>query len=641
MTPEPAVGNIANVKSEAPALLYKQQLLFDIGPYKGDAIGAGFGPAAATAAGPRVVDQLPEAARAVSERLLRAESDYRVAIAQISTDPGEIGKNTDKIIRYINDARQQSARLVVFPELAVPGYCSMDLFWDADYISANIAALDKIRDASDGITVIVGFVDTDPALFRSGNRAMLYNSAAIIQDGKILHVQDKSLLPNYDIFFEDRYFAPPRSRRVIEADGIRIGTEICEDLWVDGYNVDPTAELAEQGADVVVNLSASPFHVGKLPVRHELLARTAKSHSVPMIYANLVGSFDGYEGEVVFDGRSMVLGPKGDLRAFAAGFKEELLFVDVFKEHEFELPQVEQVEELYEALVLGIRDYFRRVGAVNKANFKCSYIGLSGGIDSAVVAAIAVEALGADKVVGLTMPSQYNSPETISDADILAKNLGVKIKTVPIQGQVAACLDTLRSDPEMAALPEGVAEENIQARLRMIDLMYYANKTQGLVLNTGNKTELALDNCTIYGDMVGGFSVLGDVDKDRVYDLARYINRRAGRELIPESTISRVPSAELKPNQVDAAVMGAEPQVIAPLVRAIIEEKLTLNQTLNRFEKEFGADLILRTFQKIDRSEWKRRQAAPAIRVTPHSFGNGRRMPMAHGFYQQEGRNAA
>jgi len=576
---------------------------------------------------------LSQAAEAVSKSLVSTHSKYRVAVAQITTDPGDIGANTRKIISYIEEARTKGVDLVVFPELAIPGYCSMDLLWDKDYLAANLAALQKIREASSGITVVVGFVDVDPNATLSGSRPKIFNSAAIIRDRELLGVQDKTLLPNYDIFFEDRYFAPPRGSQVFKAGNVTIGTEICEDLWSSGYSTDPTKLLVEAGADVIVNLSASPFHVGKLKVRHDLVTNTAKSQAVPLIYANLVGSFDGFEGEVVFDGRSMVVSADGGLVDVAQGFKEQLLISDVYADKRIELPEVEEVAELHDALVLGIKDYFRRVGSIEKANFRCAYIGLSGGIDSAVVAALAVEALGPDTVIGLTLPSRYNSEETKGDAQQLAENLGIRFKSISIEKQFQACLDTFAQDEELNATPEGVADQNVQARLRMIDLMYYANRTQGLVLNTGNKTELALDNCTIYGDMVGGFSVLGDVDKDRVFALARYINQRAGREVIPVSTIERVPSAELKPNQKDSEVMGADPELIAPVVRTIIEEGLSLSEAKMRFGGEYGEALLTRTFQRIDRSEWKRRQAAPAIRVTPHAFGNGRRMPISHGFY--------
>lgn len=579
--------------------------------------------------------ELPVAAQDVSQGLLATHRQYRVAVAQITTDPGDITRNAEKIIAYIQEARSKGADLVVFPELAVTGYCSMDLLWDRDYLAQNLAALQRIREATSGITVVVGFVDVDPSGTMSGGRPRIFNSAAILRDRELLAVQDKTLLPNYDIFFENRYFAPPRGSHVVQAGPLKIGAEICEDLWIEGYSEDPAETLVRNGAELVVNLSASPFHIGKSPVRHALVSSTAQEKKVPFIYANLVGAFDGFEGEVVFDGRSMIVGANGKLVSVAAGFKEQLLISDVYAEQEMRLPDVEEVAELHDALVLGIKDYFRRVGSLEKANFKAAYIGLSGGIDSAVVAALAVEALGPDRVVGLTMPSRYNSTETKSDARVLAHNLGIRFKSVSIEEQYQACIDAFSRDAELASLPEGVADQNVQARLRMLDLMYYANKTNGLVLNTGNKTELALDNCTIYGDMVGGFSVLGDVDKDRVYALARYINQRAGREVIPVTTIDRVPSAELKPNQKDEEVMGADPQRIAPLVRAIIEEGLSLSEANRRFAGEFGEFLIRRTFQRIDRSEWKRRQAAPGIRVTPHSFGIGRRMPISHGFFNQ------
>jgi len=578
----------------------------------------------------------PIEAQTVRERLVSTHAPYRVAVAQISTDPGMIAQNTEKIISYVNEAKENGADMVVFPELAIPGYCSMDLLWDKDYLEANLAGLQRIKEASGGITVIVGFVDVDPDNLLPGGRPKIFNSAAIIRDREILAVQDKTLLPDYDIFSENRYFAPPRGSRVVQAGPIKIGAEICEDLWTTGYEVDPAEKLVKQGAELVVNLSASPFHIGKMPVRLGLVSGTAQAKGVPLVYANLVGSFDGYEGEVVFDGRSMVVGRSGKVVGAAEGFKEQLVISDIYAEQEITLPQTERVAELHDALVLGIKDYFRRVGSLEKGNFRYAYVGLSGGIDSALVAALAVEALGPDKVIGVTLPSRYNSAETRSDAEILARNLGIRFKTVSIESQLKACTDAFATDTDLASAPEGVADQNVQARLRMLDLMYYANKTQGIVLNTGNKTELALDNCTIYGDMVGGFSVLGDVDKDRVYELSRYINARAGREIIPVSTIDRVPTAELKPNQTDSEVMGADPEKIAPLVRTVIEEGLSISEALQRFSGTWDEALIHRTYQRIDRSEWKRRQAAPGIRVTPHSFGIGRRMPISHGFYNNK-----
>lgn len=575
---------------------------------------------------------ITQAAEEVS-RVLRGSKDAcRVAIAQIATYPGQIERNTAKIISVIEEARRSGAQVVVFPELAIPGYCAMDLLNSSDYVRDNIRALQMVRAASAGITVVVGFVDCDFQSKRPGGRLRLFNSAAIIHDGCLVGVQDKTLLPDYDIFFENRYFEPARAQQVFDAGGLRIGAQICEDMWSAGYSIDPTAALAEQQPDLVVNLSASPFHLGKLPVREALVKRVAAQCGVPFVYANLVGSYDGYEGQVVFDGRSLVVSPHANVLALGKGFKEDLIIVDVHTTQAVALPEVQEVEELYEALVLGIRDYFLAGRPPGAGPFSKAIIGLSGGIDSSVVAALAAEALGPERVLGITMPSQYNSKDTISDAEALARNLGIAFKTSPIGQQMEACKATFQEDPEIQEMPEGVAEENIQARLRMLGLMYYANKLKGVVLNTGNKTELALDNCTIYGDMVGGFSVLGDVDKDRIFQLARYINQRAGREIVPQSVIDRPPTAELKPNQLDAHVMGAAPERIAPMVREMVEENLSFHGALQKYGDEFSQEVIESAFRKLDRSEWKRRQAAPAIRVTSHAFGNGRRMPMNHGY---------
>lgn len=582
---------------------------------------------------PEVSVETPRVEKAVGKRLIESAADFKIAVAQISTDPAAFKENTAKIIENIQEAKRRGAKLVVFPELTIPGYASFDLLFYKTYIDDNLSALNEVMRATAGITAVVGFVDRDRGQVRSGGRPVLYNSAAIMRDGELLAIQDKTLFPNYDIFWEDRYFSPARGVKVFDVEGVKFGAEICEDLWKEGYNTDPTQRLIQLGAEAIINLSASPFHLGKLNPRRELIERSVQQHNVPFIYANLVGSFDGYEGEVVFDGRSIVMGRQAKLLGLGKGFAEDLLVVDLHSQKELLFPDIYQTEELHDALVLGIKDYFRRIGSARQANFKRAIIGLSGGIDSAVVAALAVEALGKEKVLGITMPSKYSSKETRDDARILAENLGIQFKTVPIEKNHTSFLDTIReADPEVAALPENVAEENIQARDRMRILMYYANKIGGLVLNTGNKTEIALDNCTLYGDMVGGFSVMQDVDKDRVYALAEYINKKFGFDVIPRATIERVPSAELKANQSDAAHMGAAPQVIAPLVRGIIEEGLSLTEAKDRFKGEFSEALIDRAWMLLDRSEYKRRQAAPSIRVTPRAFGVGRRVPMNHGF---------
>lgn len=566
-------------------------------------------------------------AKEVTQSLERQDQQFRVAIAQISTTPGRIPENIKKIIASIEEAKAGGAELVVFPELTVPGYAAMDLLFNETFILKNIQALQEIRKATQGITAIVGFVDWEQGKRRPGGRPLLHNSAAIIRDGEIVSVQDKTLHPNYDVFFEDRYFGAARAGAAVNVGGRLLGTEICEDLWNEDYGQNPTAKLAAEDPDVIINLSASPFHLGKLPTRLGLIQAASKAHHVPFIYANLVGCFDGFEGELVFDGRSIVMGPDGQIISMAKGFSEDLSFVDIFDRKRIAVPEIEEVSELHAALVLGIREYFNRRGYFSKA-----IIGISGGIDSALVAALATEALGPDRVLGITMPSRFSSKDTFSDAHAVCDNLGVELRVVPIEAEIAATQQTLRADPEFASSAEDVADENIQARLRMLNLMYYANKVHGLVLNTGNRTELALNNMTIYGDMVGGFSVLGDVDKDRVYALARYINAKSERPLIPASTIERPPSGELKPNQIDADVMGAPPEILAPMVREIVEQDLSFTEAKKRFSEKFPEPLIRRCFERLDHSEWKRRQGSPAIRVSPHTFGNGRKVPMNHGF---------
>jgi NAD+ synthase (glutamine-hydrolysing) len=565
---------------------------------------------------------------------IKQPQEVKIAIAQITTDPGAIEQNTEKIINAIREARANGAKIITFPELTIPAYSAMDLLYDREYLKECRRALKKICKESNGISVIVGTVDWDPKRKLPGNRPYIWNSAVLIENGTIKGVQDKSLLPTYNIFDENRYFAPPRETKVVSLSGVKVGTEICEDLWSDDYAVNPTKNLVNKGAELIVNLSASPFHIGKLATRLNLLSTTAKKSKTPIVYTNLVGCFDGFEGEVVFDGRSLVIDKKGQPLAVGPAFKEGIFYVDPFKAAPLKIPEVDKTAELHDALVLGIRDYYRRIGGEGKANFKKAIVGLSGGIDSAVVVALAVEALGKDAVLGVTIPTKYTSRKTLKDAIASAKNLDIELKKVPIKELHKVALEGLKTDPSFKNLADGIPEENIQARLRMLVLMYYGNKVQGIVLNTGNKTELALDNCTIYGDMVGGFSVLGDVDKDRVYDLAFYINEKAGREVIPLTTIERVPTAELKPNQTDAMVMGGEPREIAPLVRTIVEEGLSLSAARKKFTGVWPDALIQRVFSRLDRSEWKRRQASPAIRVTPVAFGIGRRFPMSHGFWK-------
>lgn len=573
---------------------------------------------------------LHEVAQDVSQSLMQSEKSYRVAIAQIKTKPGEITNNTMKALEKIKAAKKAGAQLIVFPEATLNAYTSMDLQFNRSYVRENLKALEMIKAASDGITVVIGFVDVEETRIRPGGRPDLYNSAAVIKDGKIVSVQDKTLHPNYNLFFEDRYYNSPRKNGVVDLGEIKLGTTICEDIWSthEQYETDPARELVTAGANLLVNLSASPFHIGKQKIREYIISDTAKRHAVPCIYTNLVGGFDGYEGEVIFDGRSIVAAADGTLIGVGAAFKEDFFVVDVFKPQSVMIPEIPELEELYQALVLGIKDFAERCG--NGA--KKVVIGLSGGIDSALVAALAVDALGADRVLGITMPSNYNSEETKGAAYELARNLGIEIRTVPIQGQVDATLATLKADPEICDLPEDVAEENVQARMRMINLMFYANKVSGIVLNTGNKTERALNNFTIYGDASGALGVLGDVDKDRVYALSRYYNERHSCELIPRFSIEVPASAELKSGQTDADVMGGEPAYIAPLVRSIIEDQLSHEEVLQTFGAQYSKAQIENVINRIDWAEGKGRQSPAGIKVTPRAFGNARKVPMSHGY---------
>ena len=555
--------------------------------------------------------------------------DLKIAICQIKTFPGKIQSNTLKIIASIAEARKLGANLVVFPELAIPGYASMDLLLNENYLQANLQALQQISQHTADIGIIVGFADYQPGKIRAGEKPTIYNSAAFIADGKILGVQDKTLHPDYNIFFENRYFAPSRGTKIFEILGTKVGIEICEDLWSEGYDlkVSPSEKLKELGAQILINISASPFHINKFNTRLDLIEKTVKQSKLPFVYCNLPGSYDGFEGEVVFDGRSLCFNSEQQLQIVAKSFAEEIIICEPFSAKVCPTPVFNETTELYQALVLGIQDYFLRLDPQAKLK---AIIGLSGGIDSALVATLAVKALGKQRVLGISLPSKFNSKETKDDSELVAKNLGIEFQEISIEGQYQGILKEVRGNPLVKDLPANTAEENIQARVRMINLMYFANKIAGIVLNTGNKTELALDNCTIYGDMVGGFSVLGDVDKDRIYQLADYVNKQS--PLIPETTIKRIPTAELRPNQADSQVMGAEPAIIAPYVRQIIEGNLTLKQALVQFSNKLNAELIEKIFNQLDRSEWKRRQAAPAIRVTPMAFGNGRRIPMNHGF---------
>lgn len=548
---------------------------------------------------------------------------FKLAIAQISTDPGNIEANTQKIIANIKEAKEKGIKLIIFPELTIPGYMSLDLMLYSKYIEMNLEALDEIIAHTQGIYAILGFINWDKNVIGSDGMPVRYNSAAIIYNGKILAIQDKTLLPDYDIFFENRYFANGRERKIIEIEGIKVGVQICEDLWDENYPVKVSEELISKGAEILINISGSPFYIGKRFDREKVVKRIHLAHKIPFIYVNTVGLQDGYDGELVFDGQSMVFDHQGKLTCLGNAFKEELIYIDtkkLFSEYNgLKLKSLNPQEELLSALIFAIKEYFR------KNKFTKAFIGLSGGIDSAVVAALAVQALGTENVTGIYMPSPFSSKESLKDAKQLALNLGINFKMVSIEALYNIFLVSLKE--QFNNLPFDTTEENIQARIRGIILMAYANKFNGLVISTANKTETALGYSTLYGDMCGAIAPLSDVSKLKVYEIARFINSK-DEILIPENSIKKVPTAELKANQTDEISLGASYGIISPLVDEIVENMETAENLFKKYPKKIVENIM----DLINKNEYKRRQSAPGIKVTRKAFGIGRRIPIAHKF---------
>ncbi len=543
----------------------------------------------------------------------------KIAIAQITTHPGRIKENTDKILSWIENAKSQNADIVVFPELTIPGYTAMDLFLNDSYIEENVEALRAITKATKGIKAIVGFVDVDRQRIRPDKKLIRYNTAALIDDGKILALRDKTLLPEYDIFMEKRYFAASRQRGLLDLFDMKIGLQICEDIYSWGYPVNVTEEYLEGGMELLINISASPFSVGKRKTRFDWINLATKSRKVPVVYVNTVGSYDGYEGEIVFDGRSFILNENGVLVAQAKAFEEDLVVVDMPNDKLLVHYEDNDIRDVYNALVLGIKSYAERCG------FKRACLGISGGIDSAIVAALSVDAFGADAVTLISMPSQYSSEATRVDAKRVAKSLKTKFLEISIQPLFEAYQSELGPKIYNEAPQENDATyENIQSRIRGNILMAYSNRTGALLFNTGNKTELALGYCTLYGDMNGAISPLGDISKTRIYELANYINRRS--EVIPTSIIERPPSAELKPDQTDEQGLGAPYSILSPLVDEIVEQ----DSEFDDLKKRYPADVIEGVQKRIKLNEFKRRQAPPSIRITDKAFGLGRRIPISY-----------
>jgi NAD+ synthase/NAD+ synthase (glutamine-hydrolysing) len=540
----------------------------------------------------------------------------KIALGQINPTVGDFSGNAAKMIEFSRRAQAAGAGLILFPELSVCGYPPRDLVERPSFVARNRETAERIADATRGIAVICGLVT--PANSDTGKSVM--NSAALLQDGKIAFLQSKMLLPTYDVFDEMRNFAPAKSQELFSFCGNRMALTVCEDAWNDKlfwpkrlYIVDPIEALVRAGGNFVLNISASPFWIGKREVRRDMLTSIARQHKVPVAMVNQVGGNDS----LLFDGSSLVLNTEGKIIAQGRSFEEDLVYFDsktlTGDMHE----QIEGEEaSVYSALVLGTRDYIRKCG------FQKAIIGLSGGIDSALTAVIAADAVGPENVIGVGMPGPYSSAGSIADARGLAKNLGIRFEVLSINGAVDAYRKTLKD--VFANQKEDVTEENIQSRARGTLLMALSNKFGAIVLSTGNKSELGVGYCTLYGDMVGGLAVISDVPKTLVYRLSRYVNSR--RPVIPQDTLEKPPSAELRPDQKDSDSLPPY-----EILDAVLEDYVEDAHTAERIAADHGFDIevVRRVLRMVDRAEYKRQQAAPGIKITPKAFGYGRRLPIA------------
>jgi len=561
----------------------------------------------------------------------------RVAGAQINLTVGDIEGNLTRIAEAMAWAEDIQADVLLLPELAITGYPPEDLVLRDDFVTANIEAMHRLAQQAGETTTVVGFVDRAAGRARDdGGHTRVHNAAALIHDGRIRGIYHKGLLPNYGVFDEDRYFVAGADAGALwEINGVFAGVSVCEDIWVEDG---PPAEQAEAGADILLNVNGSPFHVGKAAVRREMLSARAEAAGIPLVYLNLVGGQD----ELVFDGQSMVFTADGELLYRSPQFEEDLFWVDLPLAEEGRSgvkavtvsrgdllegdpespaeshPRLDEAEEIYLALCMGLRDYVRKNG------FEDVLVGLSGGIDSALTAAVATDALGPEHVRGVTMPSRYSSEGSVEDSRALAGNLGIGFDEIPIEPPFIGFEETLAgafqgSEPD-------VTEENLQARVRGTILMALSNKFGGLVLATGNKSELSVGYATLYGDMVGGYAVLKDLFKQTVYLLAEWRNRDG--EVIPRSTIDKAPSAELRPDQKDTDSLPPY-AILDPILEAYVEDDRTPASIV---KDGFDQEIVDRVVAMVDRSEYKRRQAAPGVRITSKALGRDRRLPITNRF---------
>jgi NAD+ synthase (glutamine-hydrolysing) len=566
----------------------------------------------------------------------------KIGFLQLNSTVGDFAGNRQKLLAGYEQARARGAEFVLAPELFLCGYPPRDLLLREDFIAANLAALAETAGGVGAVPLCIGYVDKNPE--RPGRA--LRNAAAILQNAGVVWRTSKCLLPTYDVFDEDRYFEPAKTIAPFEFNGCKLGITICEDIWNDEdfwperrYRRDPVKELIAQGAEIILNLSASPWHDGKERMRLAMLQRVARDEGVPLAQVNLVGAND----ELIFDGHSVTMDARGEVIAMGKGFAEEIFVADLDKAgtarfavraassgatvpsalpagtSQRDLPTFPSREQqLFSALSLGIRDY------IHKCGFKSVIVGLSGGIDSALAAVLAVEALGADQVLGVSMPARYSSEGSLSDAAALAKNLGIRFEVLPIEPAFKSVESQLAR--VFAGTKPNEAEENVQSRLRGVTLMALSNKFGALVLTTGNKSEMAVGYCTLYGDMCGALAPLADVFKTDVYKIARWVNRES--EIIPAASISKPPSAELRPNQTDQDSLPPY-ETLDEILDACVVKNLDKEEIIRR---GFGAAVVNDVINKVTFSEYKRRQAAPGLKVSSRAFGMGRRIPVAQRF---------
>jgi NAD+ synthase/NAD+ synthase (glutamine-hydrolysing) len=551
----------------------------------------------------------------------------RIALAQINTTVGDLDGNSAKILDFARHAERAGAEVVAFPELALTGYPPRDLVEKHSFLDRTAVALRRIAQESSNLdlTLIIGYVARSP----ENSAIKAQNAAAVIESGQIVFDQRKMLLPTYDVFDEARYFQPAAHQSICTIRGSRVALAICEDFWNDKqywerrrYSRDPIEELVQQGADLIISINASPWNIGKRKQRQSIFHTTTKRFGLPVAYVHMVGGND----QLVFDGTSFAMNARGDVTAQAKSFAEDLILFDsVTGEGDDHANHLFQDEAVFEALLTGTRDYIRKCG------FRSVLVGLSGGIDSALVAAIAVEAIGKENVTGVGMPGPYSSEHSLTDARALACNLGIRFEVVPINCGYQAMTNTLT--PLFAGFNSDATEENIQSRLRGLTLMALSNKFGALVLTTGNKSEIAVGYCTLYGDMCGGLAVISDVPKTMVYRLARVANARYEQNglpgPIPENTFAKPPSAELRPNQMDTDALP-DYDVLDAILAGYIERYESVAEIASK--ENLPEDLVRDIVRKVDRNEYKRQQAAPGLRITPKAFGVGRRFPIAHRF---------